>query len=317
MEHRRLGHTQLDVSAIGLGTWAMGATVETWGHVDDRESIATIHYALDHGINLIDTAPIYGLGHSEEVVGKAIRGRRSEVILATKCGLLFSNSPDQQPQRCLSPQSVRRECEESLRRLQTDVIDLYFCHWPDPATPIRETMEVLTKLLHEGTIRAIGLSNFSCEQIAAAREFGPVHVLQPPFSMLARRAADDLFPYCLEHEIAVLPYSPLVKGLLTGKFTAEDTFDDIRQHDPDFIGNRFHRNLRIVDALKEIAARYDKTVAQLAINWTCNFPGVTAPLIGAKRPTQLTENLGGLGWELSDDDRARIDALIGGPADGA
>lgn len=312
MQRRALGNSGLDVSVLALGTWAMGGAVESWGHVDDRESIATVHNALDLGINLIDTAPIYGLGHSEEVVGRAIHDRRDEVVLATKCGLLFPTSSDQLPPRCLAPESIRKQCDESLRRLRTDVIDLYQCHWPDPETPVRDTMEALTVLLDQGKIRAIGLSNFSCEQISLAREFGPVHALQPSFSMVQPRAGDDLIPFCVAHDMAVLPYSPLAKGLLTGKFSTETTFHDIRERDPDFIGRRYQRNLAMVASLEEIAARYDKTVTQLVVNWTAHFPGVTAPIVGAKRPSQIVESIGGIGWPLAQEDRQRIDRLVRG-----
>lgn len=310
MQRRPLGESGLNVSTIALGTWAMGGEVEIWGDVDDRESIAAIHQALDSGINLIDTAPIYGLGHSEEIVGKAIQGRRQEVILAGKCGLLSPGPKDRLPPRCLTYDSIMRECEQSLRRLRTDVIDLYQCHWPDPESPIRETMTALTTLLDQGKIRAIGLSNFSCEQISAAREFGPIHCLQPPFSMLHLRATEDLIPYCLEHRIGVLPYGTLAKGLLTGKFTAESRFKDIRAGDSEFVGDRYRRNLRVVEELKSIATSYDKTVAQLAINWTTGFPGVTSPVVGAKRPCQVVENAGGVGWSISEQDRERINTLL-------
>jgi len=310
MQKRLLGDSGLEVSVIALGTWAMGGTVETWGQVDDRESIAAIHQALDLGINLIDTAPIYGLGHSEEIVGKAIQGRRNEALVATKCGLLFPKSNDELPPRCLSRESIIRECEDGLRRLRTDVIDVYHCHWPDPETHIHETMDALTTLLEQGKIRAIGLSNFSCEQMTAAREFGPVHCLQPHFSMLHLRAAEDLIPYCIEYRIGVLPYSPLAKGLLTGKFSTDSRFEDIRSQDPEFVGERYRRNLRVVDELKNIAASYDRTLTQLVINWTVSFPGVTAPIVGAKRPSQVVENAGGVGWTITEEDRARIDAII-------
>ncbi len=290
----------------------MGGTVETWGYVDDRESIAAIHQAIDLGVNLIDTAPIYGLGHSEEIVGKAIQGRRHEVLVATKCGLLFPRSKDQLPPRCLSRESIIRECEQSLRRLRVDAIDLYQCHWPDPQIPIRETMEALTALLHQQKIRAIGVSNFSCEEIAAAREFGPVHCLQLPFSMLQRRAAADLLPFAAEHNMAAIAYSPLSKGLLTGKFQPSDRPGGIRARDPDFLGERFRRNLRVVDALKTIAAEYGKTVTQLVINWTATYPGVTAPIVGAKRPSQVIENVGGVGWTIAYEDRVRIDRFLEG-----
>lgn len=312
MEKRHLGESGLHVSVVALGTWAMGGTVEAWGHVDDRESNASIHQALDCGINLIDTAPIYGLGHSEEIVGKAVQGRREEVILATKCGQLFPAKTSELPLRCLKKESIIRECEQSLRRLRTDVIDLYQCHWPDPDTPMRETMEAMTRLLKQGKIRAIGVSNFSCEQMAAAREFGPIVSLQPQFSMLQRRAADDLLPFCVEHQMSVFPYSPLAKGLLTGKFNAESTFTGLRAKEPDFLGDRYKQNLRIVETLKSIASSYDKTVTQLVINWTLSYPGVTAPIVGAKRPSQVLENVGGAGWLLRDEDRARIDRVLRG-----
>ena len=310
MQRHRLGESELEVSAIALGTWAMSGAVETWGHVDDGESIAAIHQALDCGINLIDTAPIYGLGHSEEIVGKAIQGRRHEVLVATKCGLLFPQSSEQMPPRCLAAESVIRECESSLRRLRTDVIDLYLCHWPDPDVPIRETIGALTTLSDQGKIRAIGLSNYSCEEIAAAREFGPVHAIQPPFSMLQLRAAEDLIPYCVEHSMGVLPYTPLAKGLLTGKFDLDTKHEGIRARDLEFIGSRYRRNLSIVASLVEIAKRYEKTAAQLAINWTTAQRGVTAPIVGAKRASQVLENAGGVGWSISEQDRAEIDRLL-------
>ncbi len=309
---RPLGNSGVAVSPIALGTWAFGATVESWGHVDDNESIAAINQAIDSGITLIDTAPIYGLGHSEEIVGKAIRTRRNQVVLATKCGQLFPSSLDELPQRCLKKESIFRECEQSLRRLQTDCLDLYQCHWPDPDTPMCETMEALRELRDQGKIRAIGLSNFSCEQIAGAREFGPIHCLQPPFSMLQPRAADDLLPYCVEHDIGAIVYSPLAKGILTGKFTAASRFSDIRARDPEYLGTRFRRNLQIVDSLKLIAARYDKTMGQLAINWTITHPGVSAAIVGAKRVSQLLENIGAVGWSITDEDRLDIDRILKG-----
>ncbi len=312
MERRKLGDSGLEVSMIALGTWAIGGAVETWGNIDDRESIAAIHQAIDLGVNLIDTAPIYGLGHSEEIVGKAIQGRRHEVAIATKCGLLFPRSKDELPPRCLSRESIFRECEQSLRRLRVNVIDLYECHWPDPHTPIRETMEAMMTLMEHQKIRAVGLSNFSCEEITAAREFGPVHCLQLPFSMLQPRAADDLLPFCIEHNMGAITYSPLAKGLLTGKFQPGDRPGGIRARDPDFIGERFRRNLRIVDGLRDIAAGCGRTVAQLVINWTATHPGVTAPIVGAKRPSQVAENVGGVGWTITEDDRARIDRLLKG-----
>ncbi|MCH8148661.1 MAG: aldo/keto reductase [Planctomycetes bacterium] len=313
MNQRSLGESGIRVSAVALGTWAMGGDVAVWGHIDDRESIAAIQQALDCGINLIDTAPIYGNGHAEEIVGKAVSGRRNEVVIATKCGLVPPDRDGDLPIRNLSAKQIHRECEASLRRLRVDAIDIYHCHWPDPETPVRETMEALVTLWDQGKIRAIGLSNFGCERLAAAREFGPIHCLQPPFSMLNRRAADDLLPYCKEHQIGVICYGPLAKGLLTGKFHRDAKFNDLRSQDADFQGVRYYRNLDIVDELKKVAIKYDKTVGQLAINWAASFPGIAAPIFGAKRPSQVRENVGGIGWEISREDRDLIDRILGGP----
>jgi aryl-alcohol dehydrogenase-like predicted oxidoreductase len=309
MEKRRLGASRIEVSVLGIGTWAMSGYVPAWGVVDDNESVAAIREALDGGVNLLDTAPIYGDGHSETIVGRAIAGRRDEVVLATKCGLLPSPSGGE-PRRCLARDSILRECDASLRRLQTDVIDVYQCHWPDPKTPLRETMEALVALLQMGKIRGIGLSNFSCEQMAAAKEFGPVHSIQPPFSLLTRRAAADLLPYCREHEMGVLAYGPLAKGLLTGKFSADSQIRGVRAEDPEFTGARFRQNLDFVDRLRPMAARYGKTVGQLALNWVIHQPGITAALFGAKRPSQVVENLGASGWSIDAADLARIDELL-------
>ncbi len=260
-----------------------------WGVVDDNESIAAIRQAIDCGVNLIDTAAIYGQGHSEEIVGKAVAGLRDRVVIATKCGLLPPTKRGELPRRCLSHDSIIRECENSLRRLRTDVIDLYQCHWSDPETPLRETMRAMTTLPDQGKIRTIGVSNFGCEQLATAREFGPVHCVQPHFSLLHRRPASDLIPYCQEHDIALIAYGPLAKGLLTGKFDESSTFEDVRATDPDFTAARYRSNLATVAKLKEIATRYDKTVAQLALGWVVTYPGVTSAIVGAKRPSQVIE----------------------------
>jgi aryl-alcohol dehydrogenase-like predicted oxidoreductase len=310
VERRPLGDSGLSVSVIGLGTWAMGGLEEVWGQVDDRESIATIHQALDCGINLIDTAPIYGRGHSEEIVGKAMRGRRAEVVVATKCGLKFPARPDELPPRSLAPVDIASECEDSLRRLRTDLIDLYQYHWPDPATPLRDTMATLVSLRDQGKIRAIGLSNFSCEQLATAREFGPVHAVQAPYSMLSRRAAEEILPYCREHRLGLLAYGALRRGLLTGKFSESDTFRGIRGRDADFTGDRFRRNLRVVDVLRRVADSYHRTPGQLALQWALSSSGVTAALAGAKRPSQVRENAGATGWFITAEDRARIERLL-------
>lgn len=293
----------------------MGGAVETWGLVDDRESIAAIHQAIDVGINLIDTAPIYGLGHAEEIVGKAIQGRRGRVVIATKCGLQFPRSPQSQPARSLSRSNILRECDESLRRMRIDHIDLYQCHWPDPQTPVRETMEAMSELLTSGKIRAIGVSNFSCDEIAVAREFAPLHALQTPLSLVQRRGFVDLVPYCHENQLATLAYGPLCKGLLTGKFTATESFLDVRRRDPEFIGERYLRNLRIAAALAEVARLEGKTAGQIALSWVLRQPGVTSAIVGAKRPSQVIENAGGAGWELGAEAMDRIQRVLNDAVD--
>ena len=312
MKHRLLDHNSLKVNPIALGTWAMGASVEAWGHIDDRESIAAIQQAIDLGVNLIDTAPIYGCGHSESIVGKAVRGRRESVLIATKCGLLFPPSAIESPMRCLSRNSLLEECDASLRRLGVDAIDLYQCHWPDPQTPIQETVEALNRLREQGKIRAIGLSNYSVEDITAAREFGTVHCVQAPFSLLHQRTLDDLIPYCTQHRIAFLGYSPLAKGLLTGKFDANSQFEGIRARDPDFVGARYQNHLRILAELKEVAAEYACSLAQLALAWAIAQPGITAAIAGAKRPSQVVENLGSLRVSITESDLNRIGAIARG-----
>lgn len=310
MIRRPLGNSGISTSPLALGTWAMGGDVASWGHVDDNESIATIYKAEELGIDLIDTAPIYGDGHAEEIVGKAIRGRRDRWVIATKCGLLPSSGAGAMPRRCLSYDSVLAECDQSLRRLGIDCIDIYQCHWPDPETPIRETMDALTTLRDWGKIRAIGLSNFGCQRMAAAGEFGPIHVAQIPFSMLHRRAASDLLPYCAEHDVGTLAYGPLAKGLLTGKFSRQSELAGVRASDPEFIGDRYARNLRVVGRLTEIAAKHDKTVAQLALSWTLHQPGLTVAIVGAKRPSQIVENAGAVGWELPPEEIPAIDRIL-------
>ena len=310
MQYRPLGDSGITVSALGLGTWAMGATPETWGLVDDNESIAAIHAALDLGVNLIDTAPIYGLGHSEQIVGRAVGDRRDQVVLATKCGLQFPGPEGGLPRRCLAPAAIGEECEASLRRLGTDHLDLYQCHWPDPEVPISDTMGALVRLREQGKIRAIGVSNFSVEQLAEACAAGPVCSVQPSLSLIDRRAAAHLLPYCESRHLAVLPYSPLGKGILTGKFNADTAFEDVRSRDPEYIGARYAANLALVEGLRVIARHHDRTVSQVALNFLMNTPGVTAPLFGAKRPSQVRENVGAADWSLPPEDRARVEQLL-------
>ena len=312
MEYRSLGTSSFEVSALSLGTWALGGDPNAWGRVDDNESIATIAQAVDSGVNLIDTSPAYGAGHAEELVGLAIAERRAAVLVATTCGAV----PPARPPGAATPQASRasiiRDCEASLRRLRTDYIDLYWCAWPDPATPVVEVMAALKQLREEGKVRAVGLTHAGCEEVAAALEFGPLHALQYPLSLLQRRATHDLLPFCIEHRIATLACGSLAKGLLTGRFTENTRVTGLRATDPEFGGARYRRNLACVRQLAALAARHDRTIAQLALQWVLQQRGVTSVIVGAKRPSQLQENLGALAWRFAPEDLTAIETILAG-----
>jgi aryl-alcohol dehydrogenase-like predicted oxidoreductase len=308
VEYRHLGNSDLEVSVVGIGCWAMGGTA--WGPVDDAECIGAIHRALDLGINFVDTAAEYGLGHSEEVVGQAVAGRRDEVVLATKGGLNWTESGD--VFRDSSREHIVKGTEASLRRLNTDVIDLLQIHWPDENVPFEETMAAMLELQQQGKIRAIGLSNFTVEQMQRCLAAGPVESLQPPYSMLRRDIERDILPFCRQHNIGVVVYGPLARGLLTGKYSREPTFtdNDVRHSDGNFRGERFQRNLAMLERLKAIAYPRGKTLAQLAIRWCLSHPAVTVAIVGAKRAAQVEENVGGAGWRLSEEELQKIDRIL-------
>ena len=312
MDTRRLGNSDISVSVLALGTWAMGGERHLWGHVDDNESIAAINAAIDAGVTLLDTAPIYGNGRAETVLGRAVHSRRDDVVIATKCGLISAPDGQAPPSRCLTPESIITECEASLRRLGIDCIDLYQCHWPDPDTSERETFSAFERLKAQGKIRAFGVCNYSCEQMLRAAEFAPLVSLQSPVSLLHRRALQDLVPFCRDHEIALLAYSPLAKGLLTGKFKLDSKITGVRQGDAQFLGRRFRRNLALVEKLAEMAAGYNRTAGQFALRWVIQRPGVTAGIMGAKRPSQVMENLGAVDFEISPRDLRDLDLLLEG-----
>lgn len=312
MERRNLGLTGISVSAIGLGTGALGAVRGSANSADHRESIAAIDQAMEAGINLIDTSPLDGWGQGEELVGKAVHSRRAEVLISTKCGLRMAGARTDPPQRCLSPTFIIRQCDESLRRLRTDFIDLFQFQYPDPDTPIGESMQALGRLIEQGKVRAVGLCNFDCEQIAAARSAGPVHFVQVPFSLVNRRAADDLIPYCIEHRIGVLAYDCLSGGFLAGQYDAAMRFTDHRSRDPQYLGSRYLRNVRFAESLKVEAQRIGRTAAQLAANWVLSTPGVTSAVVGARRPSQVGENHQAAGWTLDEPTRGNLDELIRG-----
>ncbi|MCC6509167.1 MAG: aldo/keto reductase [Pirellulaceae bacterium] len=314
MQTKRLGNTDLDLTRIGLGTWAIGGGnwKFAWGPQDANESIQAIHRALDLGINWIDTAPVYGLGNCEEVVGQALAGLKNRPIVATKCGRCWDEN--RQIVIRIKRESILAEVEDSLRRLRIDVIDLYQIHWPQPDEDIEEAWEAVNSLIKSGKVRYAGVSNFSREQLMRIGKIAPVASLQPPYSMLVRGIETDLLPYCGENNIGVVVYSPMQKGLLTGKVTRQwiDQLaaDDHRRNDPQFNEPKLSHNLAIVDGLKLIAARHGKTAAQLAIAWTLRRPEVTAAIVGARRPDQVDELIGAGDWQLTEQDIADVEKLL-------
>lgn len=301
MEFISINGTKLKTSRIALGTWAVGGTM--WGGSDEQDSIRTIHAALEGGINLIDTAPVYGFGRSEEIVGKALAqyGNREKVILATKVGIEWRNGS---LARNASRDRILREVEDSLRRLQTSYIDIYQVHWPDPLVPIEETAETMLGLFKQGKIRAIGVSNYSPQQMDRFRAVAPLHTDQPPYNLFERQIDRDVLPYLQESQINALVYGPLCRGLLTGRMKADTQFtgDDLRKIDPKFQPPRFPQYLRAVELLDEFAQKnYGKRVIDLAIRWALDQPGVSVALWGARHPEQLqtVENVDG--WKLDAD----------------
>lgn len=296
MQFRKLGSTDLNLTTVGLGTWAIGGPWDWgWGVQDDEASICTIREALDLGINWIDTAPCYGLGHSERVVGRAIASCRDQVLVATKCGLVWDDPASGIAYGRLKKESVLREAEDSLRRLDIDVIDLYQIHWPDPEVDIREAWEAMAELVEAGKVRCIGVSNFSVAQMEAIADIHPIASLQPPYSMLERRFEDTIEAYCSQEQIGVVAYSPMQAGLLTGKFTASGleglAADDWRRKSAHFAEPRYSHNLETVELLRPIAEDLGCSLAELAIAWTLRRPVVTAAIVGARRPDQIRQTV--------------------------
>jgi aryl-alcohol dehydrogenase-like predicted oxidoreductase len=301
--------TQLRVSRVALGTWAMGGWM--WGGTDKREAVATIRAALDQGISLIDTAPVYGFGVSEEIVGQAVAaaGLRAQAVIATKVGLEWRAG---KVYRNATRGRIMREIDESLRRLRTDYIDIYQVHWPDPLVPIEETAEAMRTLHDQGKIRAIGVSNFSVEQMERFRKVAPLHVLQPPYNLFERAIEAEILPYCRASNIATLGYGALCRGLLSGRMRADTTFegDDLRRLDPKFQPPRYAQYLTAVGQLDQLAQDfYQRRVIQLAVRWMLD-QGISVALWGARHPDQLQAALGVAGWSLGAATRARIDRIL-------
>lgn len=315
MKTRRLGHTDLDITLLGFGAWAIGGSgwAFGWGSQDDRESIAAIREAIDLGINWIDTAAIYGLGHSEEVVAAALEGVQNRPYVFTKCERVWNERGE--IGKSLKADSIRRECEASLKRLRVDVIDLYQIHWPEPAEDVEEGWETLNRLKTEGKVRWIGVSNFDAAQLARATTIAPVASLQPPYSMLRRDIEESILPYCLAHGIGTIVYSPMQSGLLTGSWSQERMAalpaDDWRKEkNRHFQPPLFERNLQLVEVLRTIAARHGATPGQVAIAWTLRLPAVTAAIVGARKPGQLRDLLPAATLTLTATDLAAIDDFL-------
>jgi len=309
MEYLDIAGLAPRASRIALGTWAIGGSM--WGGSDRREAIRTIHAAIDHGITLFDTAPVYGFGESEEIVGEALvaGGRRGNVLIATKVGLNWTKSG---PFRDSRPERIKREVDDSLRRLKTDYIDLYQVHWPDPLVPIEETAGAMADLLRAGKIRAIGVSNYSPVQMDAFRKVAPIHTIQPPYNLFERGIEHDILPYAHRHNITVLAYGPLCRGLLTGKITARTEFsgDDLRKVDPKFQPPLFGQYLAAVSALDRLAhLHYRRTVMALAVRWVLEH-GKSIALWGARRPEQLENIDSALDWSIDAVGMTQIDRII-------
>ncbi len=311
MEYTQIPGLDKEATRIALGTWAIGGWM--WGGTDETASIRTIHTALDKGINIIDTAPVYGFGTSEEIVGKALKeyGRRDEVILATKVGLEW-NDKKNAVWRNSSPEQIRREIENSLRRLGTDVIDIYQVHWPDPTVDFSETAETLARLQTEGKIKVAGVSNYSPEQMAKFQKSIKLAVCQPPFNIFERKIEADVLPYCQSHGIATLTYGALCRGLLSGKMSRDRQFpgDDLRNADPKFKQPRYDQYLEAVNKLQALARdRHGRDVIHLAVRFILD-KGVSVALWGGRRPDDMDPLPDMFGWQLAADDFREIDDIL-------
>lgn len=312
MKTRQFGNTDMQITPIGLGTWAIGGGnwVYGWGEQDDTNSVAAIKRALDLGINWIDTAPAYGLGHAEEIVAAALKGRVDQPYIFTKCARVW-NQGERTIHGNLKAESIRREVEGSLRRLQVETIDLYQMHWPDPDADIEEGWRTMSALQKEGKVRYIGVSNFNLSQLRRIMAIAPVSSLQPPYSLVNRAAETELLPFCQQNKIAVIVYSPMESGLLTGQMTRERVAqmpeNDWRKRDEEFQEPRLSRNLALADKLREIAMLYQRSPAEAAIAWTLQNPAVTAAIVGARHPHQVDTIVGAAEFRLNERELGEID----------
>jgi aryl-alcohol dehydrogenase-like predicted oxidoreductase len=323
MEKRRLGTSDLQVTPVVLGAWAIGGSM--WGGQDERDAIAAIHASLDLGINFIDTAAVYGMGRSEEIVGKALRDRRDRALVATKCGLIWDSTEgtfkfemidvDGRPRAIhhdLRPPAVRAGCEASLRRLGREVIDLYQIHWPDPGLPIEDSFGELLRLREEGKIRWIGVSNFSAQQLRVAKRVAGIVSDQPQYNLLDRGIETEILPLCAREQLGVIAYSPMGRGLLSGKFGAGHQFaaNDHRGGLPWFKPKTLPRVQAALEQARPMASAYGVSLANLAVAWVTSAPGITAAIVGARDAAQATENARAAAIRLADADRATLTRLF-------
>ncbi len=314
MQTRKLGYTDVELTTVGIGTWALGGGGWEfgWGPQDDKQAVDGILAGLDEGINWIDTAAVYGLGHSEELVGMALKEASLSPFVATKCSLVWDSHG--QISGSLKAQSVREECHNSLKRLGVDVIDLYQVHWPRPEEDIEEGWEEMAKLVEQGKVRYLGVSNFNIEQMQRAQKIHPIASLQPPYSMIRREVEEELLGFCGENDIGVVAYSPMQRGLLTGKFSHERIAslaqNDQRRISGEFQDPEFSATLELVDKLKPIAERSGKTLAQLSIAWVLRREEVTSAIVGVRRPDQIAETAIAGDWNLSAQDVEEIEELL-------
>jgi aryl-alcohol dehydrogenase-like predicted oxidoreductase len=312
----KFGKTGMEITPIGFGAWAIGGGgwAAAWGPQDDDEAVGAIRRAVELGVNWVDTAAVYGLGHSEELVAQALKSvpESERPYVFTKCSLVWDDEGD--ISNVLEKDSVKRECEESLRRLQTDVIDLYQIHWPRPDEDIEEGWEAMAELKDEGKVRHIGVSNFDVSQMERIGEIAPVETLQPPYNMLNRGVVEEILPYCGENDIGVIAYSPMRSGLLTGKMTPERVAnlpsDDWRRNADDFQEPRLSRNLALVGLLEEIGREHGRSPGEVAIAWTLRHPAVTAAIVGGRRPDQVDGIIGAAELRLSEDELDRIETFL-------
>jgi len=301
-----------ELTEIGIGTWAIGGPwAHGWGPQKNEDSIKAIQTALDQGINWIDTAPAYGYGHAEQMVASVVGKNRPNVFIATKCGLVWNEN--RKVKFRLKSDSIIEECENSLRRLNTDYIDLYQIHWPDPKTPIEEAWRAMAQLKESGKVRYIGVSNFDVAQLNTCQKIAPVTSLQPPYSMVKRGIEQDILPWCLEHDTGVVAYSPLQAGILTGKFNLEHLNslpkDDWRKYNPLFKPPVFEKIVEFVEQVTSLGEKYEKTPGSMAVNWVLSQPGITAAIVGVRNQEQALQITNGTGWSIQKEDLDIIDKL--------